>query len=129
VPRCASSPLTYLYWHCVRPPQHFRRAGSTEATRGRRGVGSPAQRHSRDQHRRPANDVWPWLLQLGYRRAGWHPFDLFDRDGIRSAETILPEFQHLEVGQIIGEEGFTGTRVEQNRTSLLTFHNEGTQWV
>jgi hypothetical protein len=77
----------------------------------------------------PPNDVWPWLLQLGYRRAGWYAFDLFDNDGIPSAETILPEFQHLELGQIIGEEGFAVTRLEQDETLLLTFHYEGTEWV
>ena len=53
----------------------------------------------------PPGAVWPWIVQIGYHRAGWYAHDLFDNDDIPSAETILPEFQHLEIGQVIGEEG------------------------
>jgi hypothetical protein len=77
----------------------------------------------------PPEDVWPWLIQLGYRRAGWYAFDLFDNDGIPSAEEILPEFQHLDLGQVIGEEGYAVTQLDPDRTLLLTFHHPGTQWV
>ena len=77
----------------------------------------------------PPKDVWPWLLQLGYRRAGWYAHDLFDNDGIPSADKILPQYQHLDIGQVIGEEGFTVTELEPDRTLVLSFHNPGTQWV
>ena len=42
--------------------------------------------------------IWPWLLQLGYKRAGFYSWDILDNDRIPSAENILPEFQHLEKG-------------------------------
>jgi len=77
----------------------------------------------------PPAQVWPWLVQIGYRRAGWYAFDLFDNDGIPSAETILPEYQDLAVGEVIGEEGFTVTGLEENRTLLLAFHHPRTEWV
>ncbi len=43
-------------------------------------------------------DIWPWIVQIGFRRAGWYSYDLLDNAGRRSAERILPELQHLEVG-------------------------------
>jgi hypothetical protein len=49
--------------------------------------------------------VWPWLVQVGYHRAGWYSYDRLEKlagagdfaEG-RSAMRILPEFQHLEKG-------------------------------
>jgi hypothetical protein len=49
---------------------------------------------------RPA-DIWPWLLQLGSKRAGFYSYDWRDNTGIPSAEYILPEFQHLSRGDFI----------------------------
>ncbi|HEV3477895.1 MAG TPA: hypothetical protein VG144_00440 [Gaiellaceae bacterium] len=46
----------------------------------------------------PPRDVWPWLVQLGFGRAGWYSYDLFDNAARPSAERILPDFQHLTVG-------------------------------
>jgi hypothetical protein len=43
-------------------------------------------------------DVWPWIVQIGYGRAGWYSYDLFDNAARPSAETIVPAFQHPEVG-------------------------------
>ena len=47
-------------------------------------------------------DVWPWLVQMGYRRAGFYGYDILENlgspRGIRSADRILPEFQHFTVG-------------------------------
>jgi hypothetical protein len=47
----------------------------------------------------PCDAVWPWLVQVGCLRAGWYSNDLLDNLGRPSATTILPAFQHLEVGQ------------------------------
>lgn len=50
-------------------------------------------------------DVWPWLVQMGYRRGGLYTYDWIDRLlgalDEPSAERILPQFQHLEVGDLI----------------------------
>lgn len=45
-------------------------------------------------------EVWPWLLQMGAGRAGWYSWDFIDNGGVRSARSILAEFQNVEVGQI-----------------------------
>lgn len=45
------------------------------------------------------HDVWPWLVQVGCRRAGWYANDLLDNFGRPSSRTIIPELQHLAVGQ------------------------------
>lgn len=71
----------------------------------------------------PPSDVWPWLVQGGYRgagRAGWYTdswFDMLveagylrlttpageltDHPGARSHTAILPGFQHVAVGDIV----------------------------
>jgi hypothetical protein len=77
----------------------------------------------------PPEAVWPWIVQIGYHRAGWYAYDLFDNDDIPSAEAILPEFQHLEIGQVIGEEGFSVRELEPSRHLVLAFHYPKTQWV
>jgi hypothetical protein len=43
-------------------------------------------------------EIWPWLVQMGYRRAGFYSYDRLDNDGIPSAVDLLPEHQDLEVG-------------------------------
>jgi len=48
-------------------------------------------------HARP-EDIWPWLVQIGYRRAGWYGYDWIDNDGIPSSDKILAEWQSLQVG-------------------------------
>jgi hypothetical protein len=47
----------------------------------------------------PPEAVWPWLIQVGCDRAGWYANDLLDNFGHPSSRRILPEFQHIEVGQ------------------------------
>ncbi|MFI1955091.1 hypothetical protein ACH437_25185 [Streptomyces xinghaiensis] len=47
----------------------------------------------------PPAEVWPWLAQMGCNRGGWYSWDRLDNGGRPSAERIVPEWQHLEVGQ------------------------------
>jgi proline iminopeptidase len=47
----------------------------------------------------PPSAVWPWLVQMGYDRAGWYSWDRLDRFGIPSARRLHPEWQSLSVGQ------------------------------
>jgi len=46
--------------------------------------------------------IWPWLMQMGYRRGGLYSYDWLDRLfgylDAPSAERILPEWQLLAVG-------------------------------
>jgi hypothetical protein len=46
-------------------------------------------------------EIWPWIVQIGYRRAGFYSYDWLDNDGVPSARRILPEYQQLEVGDPI----------------------------
>ena len=75
------------------------------------------------------DDVWPWLIQIGYGRAGWYSYDWIDNDGRPSADRILPQYQDLEVGdQIVMVPGM-GPRVraiEPNRWILSGDEDTGT---
>lgn len=48
----------------------------------------------------PAN-VWPWIVQLGYRRGGFYTYDLVDNAGEPSADRIMEEYQDIAVGDLI----------------------------
>lgn len=60
----------------------------------------------------PATAIWPWLVQMGLGRAGWYSYDAIDTRG-RSAETIVPEWQSIGVGQTIPAWGGGGLEVVQ----------------
>jgi hypothetical protein len=49
----------------------------------------------------PPGRVWPWIAQLGYRRGGFYTYDLVDNGGEPSADRIIEEYQHIEVGDLI----------------------------
>jgi hypothetical protein len=79
--------------------------------------------HAIDIDARP-EAVWPWLVQMGRRRAGWYSWDLLDNGGHRSARELHPELQRVEVGQVLpatpdGKDGFEVLRVEPNRALVL----------
>jgi hypothetical protein len=48
----------------------------------------------------PPEAVWPWLVQMGYGRAGWYSYDELDMDR-PSAEQIIPELQRIKVGDVV----------------------------
>jgi hypothetical protein len=48
----------------------------------------------------PSSAVWPWLVQMGYGRAGWYSYDTIDMLG-QSSRDIRPELQDLQLGQPI----------------------------
>jgi len=60
-------------------------------------------------------DIWPWLVQIGYDRAGFYGYDpienLGSKRGIHSAVRIIPELQHPAVGE----------RVYMSRIAYLIF--------
>ena len=82
----------------------------------------------------PANAVWPWLIQMGWKKAGWYSYDRIDNDRIPSAERIIPELQGLQIGDLVpegAEVGWTVKALEPNRLLLLTAHAPmtGVNWV
>jgi hypothetical protein len=46
-------------------------------------------------------DIWPWLVQMGCRRAGWYRHDGLDNAGAPSAERIVPELRRVHVRDIV----------------------------
>jgi hypothetical protein len=45
--------------------------------------------------------IWPWIVQMGGRRAGFYSVDVLDNGGHRSAREVHSEWQQLGVGDII----------------------------
>jgi hypothetical protein len=45
------------------------------------------------------DEVWPWLVQVGYGRGGFYADDLLDDFARPSARVIVPELQDIHVGQ------------------------------
>ncbi len=67
--------------------------------------------------------VWPWLVQMGYGRAGFYSYDWVDNSRRHSAERIIPELQFLQVGDAIPtapKQGLTVAKMEPSRLLLLT---------
>ena len=120
----------------------FRSCGATEADLGRSMSGDSAIANptysstlavtiaARPEH------VWPWLVQMGYRRGGLYSYDWLDRlfgflDG-PSAECILPEYQRLEAGDVIPigrGPGFPVAAIEPRRTLVLGGQADGVSWT
>jgi hypothetical protein len=72
----------------------------------------------------PPQLVWPWLIQMGRRRAGWYSVDDFDNGGVPSAERIIPQLQRVAVGDILpttskGERGFAVLSIDPERSLVL----------
>jgi len=97
--------------------------------------------------RAPAAEVWPWLVQIGNKRAGWYSWDAIHRllgtagsvdDDRRSADRIIPELQNLAVGDEIrmmpeemGAPGYTIVSMEPDRVLVTHIDDPATpvSWV
>ncbi len=132
--------LASLYWFWMR--RWFARWGTTAADRARVMAGDAAAVDptysatlaitvdARPEH------IWPWLVQMGYRRGGLYSYDWLDRLfgylDRRSADSILAECQHLAVGDVIPigrGPGFPVTAVEPYRALVLSGTADGVAWV
>jgi hypothetical protein len=98
-----------LYWFPVR--RWMSRWGTTPLDLSREMAGDALLVHATYSgtmtvivNARPEN-IWPWLMQLGYQRGGLYSYDWLDRLfgylDRPSANCILPGFQHLAVGDRI----------------------------
>ena len=96
LPRFLTAPI-YRRWHL--------RWGATPDETGAAMPGDALYPHAQFQATRAItiaaapHQVWPWLVQVGCLRAGWYSNDLLDNLGRPSATTVVPDLQHLEVGQ------------------------------
>jgi hypothetical protein len=81
--------------------------------------------------------IWPWLVQIGYQRGGLYSYDwldcVFGYLDRPSADRVLPEFQHLAVGDKIPlgrGPSWPVAVVEPNRALVLDMRNiDGLDWV
>src|SRR3954463_14002422 len=81
--------------------------------------------------------IWPWLAQMGYQRGGLYSYDWLDRLfgylDRPSATRILPEFQHLAVGDAIPlgwGPSWPVAAIEPDQALVLDMRNMGgIDWV
>jgi len=74
----------------------------------------------------PPEAVWPWLVQVGCLRSGWYSNDLLDNLAHPSATTILPELQHLEIGQWVP---MSPTSTPSERDAFKVRAYEANEWL
>ena len=132
--------LAMLYWFPVR--RWFSRWGTTDEDLTRTMAGDTIIAHPTHSATHALTvdalpqDIWPWLMQMGYRRGGLYSYDWLDRLfgylDRPSANRVLPEFQPLTVGDVIPlgrGKGFPVTAIEPFRALVLSDVNDGFQWV
>ncbi len=77
-------------------------------------------------------EIWPWIVQYGYKRAGMYCYDWFDNDGIPSAESIIPEYQNLKVGDLVPLSAVLYVKVTKlnlNQSMLWVFPEGSGPWT
>jgi hypothetical protein len=80
------------------------------------------------------SEIWPWLAQSGCGRAGAYSYDSLDNGGVPSADRIIPELQHIEVGDILpwaptADDGFIIRGIEQERALVLGEETGSISWT
>ena len=80
--------------------------------------------------------IWPWLVQMGKGRGGLYSYDWIDRVfgylDRPSAETILPQFQQLAVGDVIpvgGPGGFPVVEIWPHEALVLGGETDQSAWT
>ena len=132
--------LAILYWFPIR--RWFRRWGATPADLRRAMTGDPIIASPTYAATlaitidAPPEAIWPWLVQMGYRRGGLYSYDWLDRLfgylDRPSADRIIPALQHLKVGDEIPigrGQGFPVTALEPNRALVLSGAGKDVEWV
>jgi hypothetical protein len=79
----------------------------------------------------PREEIWPWLVQLGYGRAGWYSYDWIDNDFQPSADRIVPEYQDLGVGDrilMMPEMGFIVQSIDEPNTIVSVSEDGSLSW-
>ncbi len=81
----------------------------------------------------PPSAVWPWIAQMGPSpRGGAYTYDWIENLmglNMHSADAVLPDFQHPEVGDTIGF-GSNRMRLERvDRERVLAWRSSDGNWV
>ena len=69
----------------------------------------------------PPEAVWPWLVQMGFGRAGWYSYDQMDMTG-GNTRRIEPDWQSLAAGDIVPTHptgGFVVKSIDPGRSLVL----------
>jgi hypothetical protein len=69
----------------------------------------------------PPEAVWPWLVQMGFDRAGWYSYDRLDMRG-KSTDRLVSAWQAIEVGDVMPtspDGGFLVRVLEPGRALVL----------
>jgi hypothetical protein len=72
-----------------------------------------------------ADQVWPWIAQLGQGRGGFYSYDFLENligCDIHSADTIVPEWQDVKIGdqiRLAPQVALTVARLEPGRSLVL----------
>ncbi|MGB7061484.1 MAG: hypothetical protein WBF13_03920 [Candidatus Zixiibacteriota bacterium] len=77
-------------------------------------------------------EIWPWIVQYGYKKAGMYCYDWFDNDGAASAQRIVQEYQNLKVGDLIPLSAALYVKVTElnpNRSILWVFPEGSGPWT
>ena len=75
--------------------------------------------------RASADQVWPWIVQLGQGQGGFYSYDFLENlvgCDIHSADRIVPEWQDISVGdevRFVPEVGLVVALLEQGRSLVL----------
>jgi hypothetical protein len=85
----------------------------------------------------PPGAIWPWLVQMGPRpRAGAYTYDWIERllgIDIENSDRILPQYQHLEVGEAMAlnkkGDGIVVREVRPERFLVLQWVPAGSTWT
>ena len=75
----------------------------------------------------PPEQVFPWLRQMGFGRAGWYSYDLLDNLGRRSARSIVDDWQGVSAGDAIpgGPTEFEATIVDPPHAFVIRLRAKG----
>ena len=75
----------------------------------------------------PSAEVFAWIRQMGFGKAGWYSYDWLDNLGRRSARTINPEWQEVHSGDTVpgGPIDFEAVIVDAPRALVLSVAPKG----
>ena len=133
-----------MYGLAIRPWQLRRGASDAEVRRALPGddlVPNPKCGYTHAVTiKAPASEVWPWLVQIGYKRAGWYSHDFLHRlmgiagsvdDERGSAKRIIPELQDLKAGDVVEIApgmGYVVANIEPERALILQSRVDTSKW-
>lgn len=124
--------LADLPWYVITPfLRHWHRTwGATSAEAAAEMPGDDLLPRAQYRCTRAINidaspaEVWPWLVQVGYRRGGWYAGDLLDNFARPSVRRIVPELQDQRVGQWLSM-----VPNPSERTAFMVDSYEASSWL